>query len=938
MTTSPTFSQLKAQVAAIRQKVPQARVIGIRTAGRWTAERQKREGEQSYLIQQCDSPLAMRLALRETVDAATTKILITPLEDKDLSDDILLRLAKRRLFPIDTWQIVRALFQAATVDPRLTRYGWIAEMLLDLVPAEGYPAARGGFLDADMVWPLLLRYGIGLTAETPDLTSLLKWSLDAEAAARFRGAVQAFREAATEWLTEKAGPVAEVILSCVARLERADAVPLGLAVGVVYHKNAAGKLERASGKMEERFLGSGKPPEATLVQRWSTAATEVVRALRHTDARGYRQTLQRADEILTEVQAEGFAYLSDTSPTGFDQRLARFGQCLHAICEVGWTSKSVRLVGRIDMEVRSLTNKKNSDGLGSPSYELFDSLIEARQAVRDHDQSAREARRLERVDMAVRLVRWLGERHQQGEVKHPSLALAADEHLRDGGFVDWARLSLRSGDPVQVLSEAYVRLFEAVTQIRETQAHDFARLLVDWTAAGSQADDLVPLERFLEQIVAPFAVDSQVLVIVIEGMSVAVCRELLADLTRHEWVALCEPGRNFNRSGIASVPSVTEFSRTSLLTGRLQQGSSNEERAGFAEHPALLARCRSGYPPMLFHKATLQESDDAVLAADVRKEIGSAHRKIVGVVINAVDDNLLKGGQIDTRWSRDEIKVLPALLHEARMAKRLVVLVSDHGHVLDCQTQARLYEGGERWRIASGEPAADELLIQGERVGVEGHRLIAPWSERVRYGMMKNGYHGGLTPQEMVVPIVVLSSSDKFPAGWREQPVDTPAWWDEPSRIELVVEQPTLALKPAKPDPGTLFDLRGGDELPEAPKTADEAKQTDEPTKADDSCPAWVPRLLTSAVFEQQKQLGGRGLPGDEIFTKLLGMLDRRGGKMTSVALARALEFPALRLPGLLAKVQRVLNIDGYAVLSRDDASDTVELNRELLLKQFDLV
>ena len=177
----------------------------------------------------------------------------------------------------------------------------------------------------------------------------------------------------------------------------------------------------------------------------------------------------------------------------------------------------------------------------------------------------------------------------------------------------------------------------------------------------------------------------------------------------------------------------------------------------------MLARCRSGYPPVLFHKATLQESDDAVLAADVRKEIGSAHRKIVGVVINAVDDNLLKGGQIDTRWSRDEIKVLPALLHEARMARRLVVLVSDHGHVLDCQTQARPGEGGERWRVASGEPAADELLIQGQRVAVEGHRLIAPWSERVRYGMMKNGYHGGLTPQEMVVPIVVLSSSDKFP-------------------------------------------------------------------------------------------------------------------------------------------------------------------------------
>ena len=70
---------------------------------------------------------------------------------------------------------------------------------------------------------------------------------------------------------------------------------------------------------------------------------------------------------------------------------------------------------------------------------MLDGLVEARQAVRDHDQSAREARRLERVDMAVRLVRWLGERSQQAGVEPKSLAVAADEHLRDGGFVDWAR-------------------------------------------------------------------------------------------------------------------------------------------------------------------------------------------------------------------------------------------------------------------------------------------------------------------------------------------------------------------------------------------------------------------------------------------------------------------------------------------------------------------
>ncbi len=584
-TASPTFSQIKTRVATIRQKVQNARAIGVHSLGRWTDEARKSDGNHSYLICQCDSPLAMRLALREPVEENTIKVLITPLEDKDLSEDIRLRMAKPYLFEIKPWEIVRTLFEAQTVDPRLSHCGWIAEMLLDLVPGGGYPAARGGFLDADTVWPLLLRHGIGLTADSPDLTSLLKWSLDVDATARFRHAGTAFREAATVWLAEKAGPVVQVVLSCVSRLDRPDAVPLGLAVGVVYHPAAAGKLDRASGKLEERFLGSDKPPEATIVQRWSTAATEVVRALRHTDMRVYRQTLQRADEILSEVQAEGFAWLGDTSPIGFDQRLARFGQCLTGV-------------------------------LASKAWNVLDKLVEARQAVRNHDQSAREIRRLERVDMAVRLVRWLGKRGQQGAAEPRSLAEAAAEHLRDGGFVDWARLSLRSGDPVQVLSEAYAKLFDVVTQVREAQAHGFARLLVDWTAAGSQGGELVPVERVLEEIVAPLAADNPVLVIVIDGMSVAVCRELLADLTQHEWLTLCEAGATFNRPGIATIPSVTEFSRTSLLTGQLRAGGGAEERAGFAEHAALMARCRSGYPPMLFHKATLQESEDAVLAAE----------------------------------------------------------------------------------------------------------------------------------------------------------------------------------------------------------------------------------------------------------------------------------------------------------------------------------
>jgi hypothetical protein len=74
------------------------------------------------------------------------------------------------------------------------------------------------------------------------------------------------------------------------------------------------------------------------------------------------------------------------------------------------------------------------------------------------------------------------------------------------------------------------------------------------------------------------------------------------------------------------------------------------------------------------------------------------------------------------------------------------------------------------------------------------------------------------------------------------------------------------------------------------------------------------------------------------VLTRLLTALDGRGGKLTSAALARAINYPPVRLRGLMAVVQRILNIDGYAVLTRDESSDTIELNRDLLCKQFDLV
>jgi hypothetical protein len=220
--------------------------------------------------------------------------------------------------------------------------------------------------------------------------------------------------------------------------------------GRALSSNAAGRLEKAIGKLEERYFG-GVSPDAGTLGRWNAAATEVVR-VHLTDPRRKWQQLQRADEILGEVGAEAFAYLSDTSPLGFDQRLAGFGQRL-------------------------------MDTLRNLQPQSVEHLMKARQAVLEHDRASSERRRLERVDMAARLVRWLAD--AESRPTHPqSFAETVAYQLSQGSFVDWARLTLRAGDPVRELSEAYATLFEHVTAVREAQAHRFAQLLQEWTAAG----------------------------------------------------------------------------------------------------------------------------------------------------------------------------------------------------------------------------------------------------------------------------------------------------------------------------------------------------------------------------------------------------------------------------------------------------------------------
>src|SRR5205814_1856038 len=99
----------------------------------------------------------------------------------------------------------------------------------------------------------------------------------------------------------------------------------------------------------------------------------------------------------------------------------------------------------------------------------------------------------------------------------------------------------------------------------------------------------------------------------------------------------------------------------------------------------------------------------------------------------------------------------------------------------------------------------------------------------------------------------------------------------------------------------------------------------------------WAAGLLSSAVWQAQKDLVGKHLPEDAAVLRCLEALDRHGGTLTPTALAQQAGILPLRLDGFLAKLQRLLNVDGYEVLLVDRTQNRVSSNLALLRRQFEL-
>ena len=886
--------QIAAQLEAVLSREPSALAVAIRSSTKLAWPESINQRGRRFALRWCDSMLSMREALCEVEQADPAEVglvLLTPLGTNEIAEDIAARLARCRVFQPEGWEIVRQLFGAKEIDARLGRFSWMPQVLVDGSAQGNYTPVANGFLDLETAWKELLQRYLQLDVARPDATALLRWTMQPTTDASLNLLPDAAKPDALRWLGESAGTAGEMVLACVKAGRTGDAVPLGLVCGVLYA--AAGEGQAALGHATirlERFVGDTHVGIAE-GRAWAQAAQQLVR---EGGPDVYRAALDRADALLNDLRVAEFAYLSDVLPKAFDQRMRLFAQQL-------------------------------SNHVQAPSDATLTAVEEAVNHVLVHVLAASQAQRADRVEMARRMARWIVRPATSASTVADLVSWQADE----GAFVDWARFRLLGGDELVEVSHAYEALRSTIIARRNALGHRFAQSLQRWNAQPPATEArIVPLESVLDRVVAPLAALQPVLLLVIDGLSTSIFRELFAKPERLGWAEMVPALSARPLAGIAAFPTVTEVSRATLLCGKLCSGTSSLEKTGFATHTGLLAHSRADVPPKLFHKGDL--SDSTNLSNEVRTAIANPQQRIVGLVYNAVDDHLSGPDQLNQRWTLEDLRLILPILREAKEARRVVIVTADHGHLLEDGTTQTAGGESDRWRSGSDTGNSNEIVLSGGRVRTaSGATSVAClWSESVRYAGRKNGYHGGVSLQEVTVPLSVMVPFGMNLPEWQPALPAQPEWWDLPNLATpaMAATQATVAPRVTTRKPAPVSAAQ--DQLFDATVAP---IPTASPALVED----WISALLQSPVYVSQRSLAARVAPPDVQIRLLLTALAERGGKLSRAALAQRLSMPEIRLTGMLSAARRVLNVDQAAVMLIDESAGTVELNKILLLQQF---
>ncbi len=897
-------------------------VLAIRAVPRWEgAEAMDVDGEPVTVLA-CATTLAVRDGLTRRRAVSGRLVVLTDLTDEQLGDGIREHLVGRRVRYPDPWQALRDRFGATTQEYALMTGTNAARAALgQLADVTRPPVAVGGVLTRDLLFETLLGAALGLTGATT-VVDLLHWSGRPDADPRFAawraGTHPDLQQEVFGWLGARWGQPAVGLLAAL-RSGRppSDLIPIGLIADIV--RGTAESDREAHVVLRTRLesvVAASLPGPA--LNGWASSAVLAADQLADESGAALAVLLRRADSIGAELRIGEQVECSDYLPAALDARLERLATAVSDL--VGTWSR------------------RDRSGLG-----LMDAVEAAWNRVVEHVTVAGRTddgwpRDVQLAHALVRLLRYRA-------IDRPDLRTldqAVQWYRNTGSWVDAAVNDAFTGSDRAALASVAHRVLQRVRAERVAQDRSAAGLVASGAvySGGRGAGSPLLIEDILERVVLPLTAAAapggsgaedgrgSVLLVIADGMSCAAAGDIVVDLTRRHasvWqqVDVVEGDRRLD-AAVAVLPTVTELSRTSLLSGTLATGT-HTEPSGFDGW--LTAHSRGSGAQTLFRKGDIEAvSAGHALPSDLRTAIDDVvHRPVVACVLNAIDDALDRSDPIGTRWTTGTLHPLDALLHAAGRVGRTVVLTSDHGHVVERREQDR--QRGEaisaRWRPANSDVsvADDEVLVEGDRVLTENRRAVLAVDEQVRYTRLKAGYHGGAALAEVVVPIMVLVPGE-IPAHLPLKPAGAvPTWWVGAESLTRAVSEP-LPSRASTAGAGPRADA-----VREGPPTLfDDPDRSATPT--DDS----VQRVLATKQFVHNRALFAPQLPAEQI-GRLLRALIAAGGTLGRPQAGAALGVADRRLAGTLAVVSQVLNVDGVVVLSQTGIE--VTLVDGLLYEQF---
>lgn len=601
------------------------------------------------------------------------------------------------------------------------------------------------------------------------------------------------------------------------------------------------------------------------------------------------------------------------------------------------------------------------------------------------------------AEMARRLAAWLVVRNDRRWpiARGPlgKLEALAGWYTQEGGYVDLARRRVR-GTGEGRFAQGVRAVLAKVDELRVQQDRDFAEALPKWLEAGRPERRVLPIDKAIERFGAGFlrgegGTRRKLMILVLDGMAWAQAAELLdelgADDNQDPWQPLAynrevneiDPRASFVPV-LASLPTMTEFSRSALFSGQPTPNKTSprttDDDRRFAKHAAIAGLFPDGRTPSLLGARESFSTDDGLTAA-ARTLIDDAQQPVVGFLLNTID-SALKSDRLDgAPWTIERIRPLRALFDAAREAGRAVLLCSDHGHV---SGQRLRYAGrsgtGSRWRtlMANDTISEFETAIPSppgwlpDQPGAVGVVLIND-DCHAYHGQPNFGEHGGATLAEVVAPTLLLGTPTLASTELGEDrmlalaPIGPPLWWVDEVRepigrkaaVEAEVER-RLAKKQAKAEPEPA-------QLPLAavsPKPTPSATEREMQSQAKAEAEARV-----AAVEAKSKASGKKWTHVSDTTTKLLDKLEsnplfqaRAQDPAQLEAVLAALEYllelqdraPGEafaahigkhkgRVAGVVSNLSQILNVDGYDVLSYESASKQVVVERELLVQCFGL-